>query len=117
MSCPASACPADAGPTGPTTLPRPRAAPKTATSPRAKAASRAGVLMSGAGHRVAGLLDGGTDGGLVDRRLAGHGQPAAAQVDRDVGDAGHRRDRKSTPSELQSRQYLVCRLLLEKTKP
>src|SRR3712207_8847077 len=24
------------------------------------------------------------------------------------------RDRKSTPSELQSRQYLVCRLLLEK---
>src|SRR3712207_8045436 len=24
-------------------------------------------------------------------------------------------DRKSTPSELQSRQYLVCRLLLEKT--
>src|SRR3712207_7538972 len=26
------------------------------------------------------------------------------------------RDRKSTPSELQSRQYLVCRLLLEKKK-
>src|SRR3712207_7167229 len=25
-------------------------------------------------------------------------------------------DRKSTPSELQSRQYLVCRLLLEKKK-
>src|SRR3712207_7093603 len=27
-----------------------------------------------------------------------------------------RLDRKSTPSELQSRQYLVCRLLLEKKK-
>src|SRR3712207_7419155 len=27
-----------------------------------------------------------------------------------------RRDRKSTTSELQSRQYLVCRLLLEKKK-
>src|SRR3712207_8989809 len=29
---------------------------------------------------------------------------------------GRRQDRKSTPSELQSRQYLVCRLLLEKKK-
>src|SRR5215217_8613414 len=28
-----------------------------------------------------------------------------------------RRDRKSTRSELQSRQYLVCRLLLEKKNP
>src|SRR3712207_8926143 len=28
----------------------------------------------------------------------------------------HRRDRKSTRPELQSRQYLVCRLLLEKKK-
>src|SRR3712207_6935336 len=26
-------------------------------------------------------------------------------------------DRKSTPSELQSRQYLACRLLLEKKQP
>src|SRR3712207_8515586 len=31
-------------------------------------------------------------------------------------DPGARRDRKSTRSELQSRQYLVCRLLLEKKK-
>src|SRR3712207_7798710 len=30
--------------------------------------------------------------------------------------ADSERDRKSTPSELQSRQYLVCRLLLEKKK-
>src|SRR3712207_7536202 len=29
---------------------------------------------------------------------------------------GQGQDRKSTPSELQSRQYLVCRLLLEKKK-
>src|SRR3712207_6887912 len=29
---------------------------------------------------------------------------------------GFERDRKSTRSELQSRQYLVCRLLLEKKK-
>src|SRR3712207_8391035 len=29
---------------------------------------------------------------------------------------GHHPDRKSTRSELQSRQYLVCRLLLEKKK-
>src|SRR3712207_6857287 len=31
-------------------------------------------------------------------------------------DLVRRPDRKSTPSELQSRQYLVCRLLLEKKK-
>src|SRR3712207_8611960 len=30
--------------------------------------------------------------------------------------AGRTRDRKSTTSELQSRQYLVCRLLLEKKR-
>src|SRR3712207_7249769 len=36
----------------------------------------------------------------------------------DDGERGEQRaqDRKSTPSELQSRQYLVCRLLLEKKK-
>src|SRR3712207_8993928 len=32
------------------------------------------------------------------------------------GREGARLDRKSTTSELQSRQYLVCRLLLEKKK-
>src|SRR3712207_7720816 len=46
----------------------------------------------------------------VDRRAAGGAQP---------GVGGRRggapaRDRKSTRPELQSRQYLVCRLLLEK---
>src|SRR3712207_7703262 len=50
----------------------------------------------------------------------------AVVVGRDVGRARGRvvalehlrpADRKSTTSELQSRQYLVCRLLLEKKKP
>src|SRR3954453_10400850 len=86
-----------AGPTGPTADPTPTAAPKTATSPRPKAASSSGVFMatrsagataSAAGHLVPGLFDGSTDGALVDRRLAGHGQPAAGQVDVDAGDAG-----------------------------
>src|SRR3712207_7834761 len=36
----------------------------------------------------------------------------ALRIRREIED----RDRKSTPSELQSRQYLVCRLLLEKKK-
>src|SRR4051812_29525671 len=87
-----------AGPTGPTADPTPTAAPKTATSPRPKAASLSGVFMatrsagataSAAGHLVPGLLHGGADGALVDRRLAGHGQPAAGEVDVDAGDAGH----------------------------
>src|SRR3712207_8179648 len=38
----------------------------------------------------------------------------AGQVIGRVGTSGE--DRKSTTSELQSRQYLVCRLLLEKKK-
>src|SRR3954468_8569931 len=86
-----------AGPTGPTADPTPTAAPKTATSPRPKAASSSGVFMatrsagataSAAGHLVPGLFDGSTDGALVDRRLAGHGQPAAGEVDVAAGDAG-----------------------------
>src|SRR3712207_7080643 len=48
----------------------------------------------------AGVLD------LLPRRPVGPLDLAGAAV---VG-----ADRKSTPSELQSRQYLVCRLLLEK---
>src|SRR3712207_7834662 len=43
--------------------------------------------------------------------------PTAAQVSRLTSSARRRdRDRKSTRSEFQSRQYLVCRLLLEKKK-
>src|SRR3712207_7606383 len=39
--------------------------------------------------------------------------PEEVAIVRD-GSVLHERDRKSTRSELQSRQYLVCRLLLEK---
>src|SRR3712207_8323252 len=37
-----------------------------------------------------------------------------AQMVREVASKQNDQDRKSTTSELQSRQYLVCRLLLEK---
>src|SRR3712207_6963783 len=66
---------------------------------------------------------------LVQRerdRLPSRQRPAAAEVvARVLVDHEHlvaqvddeqEVDRKSTPSELQSRQYLVCRLLLEKKK-
>src|SRR3712207_8706024 len=36
---------------------------------------------------------------------------------RDLGDDGHAERSEEHTSELQSRQYLVCRLLLEKKKP
>src|SRR3712207_8977934 len=51
-----------------------------------------------------------------DRPLVLGQQPAAPQHDRlDQGRAGGRRSEEHT-SELQSRPYLVCRLLLEKKK-
>src|SRR3712207_8213521 len=43
-------------------------------------------------------------------------RPTSARVLRCSSTSWSVRDRKSTPSELQSRQYLVCRLLLEKKK-
>src|SRR3712207_8102549 len=59
-----------------------------------------------------------------DRRAARTHTPAERSArprepdDRDVGEEGEQvsQDRKSTRPELQSRQYLVCRLLLEKKK-
>src|SRR3712207_8529030 len=42
------------------------------------------------------------------------GRPAEAGADLLAGHAQGLQDRKSHTSELQSRQYLVCRLLLEK---
>src|SRR3712207_7662421 len=61
------------------------------------------------------------------RRRGGHLQPSDLPVRRGGRrqrelrsrvrrGGGHGGDRKSTTSELQSRQYLVCRLLLEKKK-
>src|SRR3712207_7498669 len=47
---------------------------------------------------------------------AGAGQRAVGVVDEVVGDAGDARRSEEHTSELQSRQYLVCRLLLEKKK-
>src|SRR3712207_8100555 len=60
------------------------------------------------------------------QQLAGDGVADAAARARDEGDAtgeiggprgvGHRTRSEEHTSELQSRQYLVCRLLLEKKK-
>src|SRR5699024_1899175 len=43
---------------------------------------------AGGGDGVAGLVDGGTDGGLVDRSVTAHGEAAGVEVDLDSGDAG-----------------------------
>src|SRR3712207_8195536 len=63
---------------------------------------------------VPGLLDGGDQ--VVGRDVPGEADPRLLDgvVDR-RGDAVHPRSEDHT-SELQSRQYLVCRLLLEKKK-
>src|SRR3712207_8953968 len=75
---------------------------------------------------------------VVEQRLVERLHPVEAAVGDDLGQAagllgvhdhvpdaaghaqdlagGHAADRKSTRPELQSRQYLVCRLLLEKKK-
>src|SRR5947209_20510607 len=58
--------------------------------------SRGGGLAGGGGRRIRGRVGGGRDG----RRLGG-------------GEGRRLRSEEHT-SELQSRQYLVCRLLLEK---
>src|SRR3712207_7159598 len=57
-----------------------------------------------AGQRRGGAADAGPGGGGLRRRVRGAG----------VGGVGHRSEEHT--SELQSRQYLVCRLLLEKKK-
>src|SRR3712207_7322649 len=50
------------------------------------------------------------DGVEVELRGVGEDQPLGAEL----GDLARELDRKKHTSELQSRQYLVCRLLLEK---
>src|SRR3712207_8933415 len=55
---------------------------------------------------------------VLDGELVGHAQPVALEPDdllRVVGEQPDRRSEEHT-SELQSRQYLVCRLLLEKNE-
>src|SRR3712207_8066672 len=62
---------------------------------------------------------------VVQRQVAGRGVQGVPQADDGEGaqargrpDRGDRLQRSEEhTSELQSRQYLVCRLLLEKTKP
>src|SRR5215217_8912597 len=57
--------------------------------------------------------------GAAARASAGRVSPAAASADRARGPGAARRGRHRSEehtSELQSRQYLVCRLLLEKKK-
>src|SRR3712207_8180122 len=62
--------------------------------------------------------DGADRAAAVERRADRRGDVASApalDVRRDGGEDGDERSEEHT-SELQSRQYLVCRLLLEKTK-
>src|SRR3712207_7103880 len=67
------------------------------------------LFRSDVGRLGAGQLDLGLLGGLAEPL---HGQLVLGQVDAVLG---VERSEEHT-SELQSRQYLVCRLLLEKTK-
>src|SRR3712207_7314655 len=78
------------------------------------------LFRSGGAHAVAGhdpAVRGAQAGG--DRHGAagdrGRRRPAGRAA-RGPAEGPRATDRKSTPSELQSRQYLVCRLLLEKKK-
>src|SRR3712207_7344069 len=73
----------------------------------------AGQLVDAAVGEVgrAGGVEGGGDGGLV---LGGElAQPALVRVTAAADEVGRSEEHTS---ELQSRQYLVCRLLLEKKK-
>src|SRR3954447_3881916 len=88
MSCPAGSA-VLVVPIGPVRMPTPIAAAKTAARPPAKAATRVGVFMiSVADQLVAGLVDGRSDRGLLDRELARDGDGPSGVVDLDVGDAG-----------------------------
>src|SRR3712207_7623547 len=70
------------------------------------------TLFRSVGGPWAGQCDGTSRGGAVDPR-GGPVRPAARL--RGLARAGQARSEEHT-SELQSRQYLVCRLLLEKKK-
>src|SRR3712207_8389965 len=53
--------------------------------------------------------------GLYYLSIVSDGEPGQGKAFADMGELEHARSEEHT-SELQSRQYLVCRLLLEKTK-
>src|SRR3712207_7770831 len=87
------------------------------------------TLFRSIGHGAIGISEGGADRRVEARAAEGGevlGVAAATQAEPVVAEApprrlldgredvGRHRDRKSTRLELQSRQYLVCRLLLEK---
>src|SRR3712207_7637195 len=71
-----------------------------------------------AGQRVRGARGRGAEGGVAALEVVEH--PAAqARPERGLGGEDDRHDQRRSEehtSELQSRQYLVCRLLLEKKK-
>src|SRR3712207_7936432 len=70
------------------------------------------LQQRGLDERVPGPNDGGRCGlvACADRKIADDREPR----ERDCGSRGRRSEEHT--SELQSRQYLVCRLLLEKKK-
>src|SRR5947209_11946566 len=77
---------------------------------------RSGIAHRDADHEAIDLRLGQRIGPLVLQRvLRGKHQERPGQLVRVQVD-GHARSEEHT-SELQSRQYLVCRLLLEKKKP
>src|SRR3712207_8409571 len=76
-------------------------------------AALAGAVVHGGGDRRAGVGGAGLDDQVVvEARQADRREGAGRVAEREVGDG---RSEEHT-SELQSRQYLVCRLLLEKKK-
>src|SRR3712207_8703044 len=81
---------------------------------RSRAVAAAGELDAGADARAPGRLGGVQLHGLPAQGAVHHPlDPAAAQAHVPVRTDAGRRSEEHT-SELQSRQYLVCRLLLEK---
>src|SRR3712207_7186540 len=54
--------------------------------------------------------------GMVERQVGGHGPVHAGHAERERVRLRHGARSEEHTSELQSRQYLVCRLLLEKKK-
>src|SRR3712207_7634022 len=71
----------------------------------------------GTGATTRGLTGNATAARPADRRGAGPGRVGCAGDDRGAARGGLVARSEEHTSELQSRQYLVCRLLLEKKNP